>query len=125
MSSADCGTPRLRDPALFREAVPVAGRWIEASAEAEPILSPATGAPLGRVPRLGDEAAHAAIAAANTPMVTALLDSARINGRRHRLARQVSAYWYRSRRSTRSSFLAIVIARRYARSSLGPVAHGR
>ena len=64
MSSADCGTPRLRDPALFREAVPVAGRWIEASAGAEPILNPATGAPLGRVPRLGAEAAHAAIAAA-------------------------------------------------------------
>ena len=64
MSSADRVTDRLRDPSLFREAVPLAGRWIEASVTADPIRNPSTGAPLGRIPRLGAEETRAAIAAA-------------------------------------------------------------
>jgi succinate-semialdehyde dehydrogenase/glutarate-semialdehyde dehydrogenase len=62
MSSAD----RLRDPSLFREAVPVAGRWIEAAADAAAptILNPSTAAPVGRVPLLGAAEARAAVAAA-------------------------------------------------------------
>jgi hypothetical protein len=40
MSSADRVADRLRDPSLFREAVPLAGRWIEASVAADPIRNP-------------------------------------------------------------------------------------
>jgi succinate-semialdehyde dehydrogenase / glutarate-semialdehyde dehydrogenase len=64
MSSADRVIDRLRDPSLFREAVPLAGRWIEASVTADPIRNPSTSAPLGRMPRLGAEETRAAIAAA-------------------------------------------------------------
>ncbi|MFO1144995.1 MAG: NAD-dependent succinate-semialdehyde dehydrogenase [Amaricoccus sp.] len=60
MSSAD----RLRDPALFREAVPVAGRWIAAAPDAPSIPNPSTGAPVGRVPVLGAAETRAAVAAA-------------------------------------------------------------
>ncbi|MFO1143232.1 MAG: NAD-dependent succinate-semialdehyde dehydrogenase [Amaricoccus sp.] len=60
MSSAD----RLRDPSLFREAVPVAGRWIAAAPDEPAIPNPSTGAPVGRVPALGAAETSAAVATA-------------------------------------------------------------
>ena len=64
-SSADRpAAEKLRDPSLFREAAPVAGRWIAAGPDADLILNPSTGALVGRAPRLGAEEARAAVAAA-------------------------------------------------------------
>ena len=60
MSSAD----RLRDPSLFCEAVPVAGRWVEAGESGETIRNPSTGEPVGRVPSLGADETSRAVAAA-------------------------------------------------------------
>lgn len=60
MSSAD----RLRDPSLFRQAVPVGGRWVEPGPEAHAIHNPSTGEKVGRVPALGAEETRAAVAAA-------------------------------------------------------------
>ncbi len=55
---------RLRDPSLFREAVPVAGHWIDAADDATAVINPSTGATVGRVPSLGAAEARAAVAAA-------------------------------------------------------------
>lgn len=44
----------LRDPSLFRQAVPVGHKWIEASAaDAMAVNDPATGEMIGNVPKLG------------------------------------------------------------------------
>lgn len=55
----------LNDPSLFRQAVPVGTRWIEASAETgTPIYNPSTGDLIGCVPNLGAAETEEAIAAA-------------------------------------------------------------
>ena len=53
----------LSDPALFREAAFIANRWVTAS-DSIPVINPATGAAVGRVPSLGVEETNQAIAAA-------------------------------------------------------------
>ena len=57
---------RLNDMSLFRQAVPVAGRWIEAGRRRSTIRNPATGEALGVVPELGAEETETAIKAAVT-----------------------------------------------------------
>jgi succinate-semialdehyde dehydrogenase/glutarate-semialdehyde dehydrogenase len=64
MSSAEGVAGLLRDPGLFPQAVPVAGRWIAADAACPAIRNPATGEILGRVPDLDAAATRAAVAAA-------------------------------------------------------------
>ncbi|MEE2944071.1 MAG: NAD-dependent succinate-semialdehyde dehydrogenase [Pseudomonadota bacterium] len=55
----------LNDPSLFRQAVPVGNRWIEADAETgTPIYNPSTGDLIGYVPNLGAAETEKAIAAA-------------------------------------------------------------
>ncbi len=55
----------LKDPTLFRQAVPVGSRWIEASAETgTPVHNPSNGALLGYVPNLGVQETEEAIAVA-------------------------------------------------------------
>ena len=51
-TSAASSVP-LTDPRLFRQACYVDGAWIEAGAEAITVDNPATGEPLGVVPRFG------------------------------------------------------------------------
>ncbi|WLE00730.1 NADP-dependent succinate-semialdehyde dehydrogenase (plasmid) [Agrobacterium leguminum] len=56
---------QLKDPALFRQAALVAGRWIEADkANAIAVINPATGEVVGYVPKLGVTETREAIAAA-------------------------------------------------------------
>uniref|UniRef100_UPI003F26876E aldehyde dehydrogenase family protein n=1 Tax=Rhizobium sp. F40D2 TaxID=3453141 RepID=UPI003F26876E len=56
---------KLGDLSLFRQACPVAGRWIEAEdRQATTVRNPATGEPLGSVPDLGAAETEDAIAAA-------------------------------------------------------------
>lgn len=54
----------LKDPTLFREAALVAGEWIETGEEAITVTDPATGAAIGRVPRIGAADVRRAIAVA-------------------------------------------------------------
>ncbi len=56
---------QLNDPALFREQAYVDGEWVEAaSGERMTVYDPATGRPLGSVPRMGREDVRRAIDAA-------------------------------------------------------------
>ncbi|RMH49377.1 MAG: aldehyde dehydrogenase family protein, partial [Alphaproteobacteria bacterium] len=56
---------KLNDPALLREAALVGGEWIAADpAAAIEVRNPATGEPIGRVPRLGAAETRRAIEAA-------------------------------------------------------------
>ena len=55
----------LRDPSLLRQAARIGQFWIEAAdGPAIDVINPATGALVGRVPRLGAEATRDAIEAA-------------------------------------------------------------
>ncbi|MCY0149608.1 NAD-dependent succinate-semialdehyde dehydrogenase [Hoeflea sp. G2-23] len=59
----------LKDKSLFRQAAPVGGKWIEATAgPGLDVVNPATGAVLGRVPQLGAGEAREAIEAAKRAM---------------------------------------------------------
>ncbi|MGO7200440.1 aldehyde dehydrogenase family protein, partial [Rhizobium ruizarguesonis] len=56
---------KLNDPSLFRQACPIADRWIEAEGrKAATVRNPATGEPLGVVPELGAAETEDAIRAA-------------------------------------------------------------
>ncbi|NNU68686.1 NAD-dependent succinate-semialdehyde dehydrogenase (plasmid) [Rhizobium indicum] len=56
---------KLNDPSLFRQACPIADRWIEAEGrKAATVRNPATGEPLGVVPDLGAAETEDAIRAA-------------------------------------------------------------
>nr|WP_245496018.1 aldehyde dehydrogenase family protein [Rhizobium leguminosarum] len=56
---------KLNDPSLFRQACPIADRWIEAEGrKAATVHNPATGEPLGVVPDLGAVETEDAIRAA-------------------------------------------------------------
>lgn len=54
----------LRDSSLFREAALVGGQWIDADDRGVSVRNPATGAIIGKVPRLGADETRRAIAAA-------------------------------------------------------------
>lgn len=59
----------LKDETLLRQAAPVGGEWIEATAKAGlDVVNPATGAVLGRVPKLGAAETRKAIEAAKQAM---------------------------------------------------------
>jgi succinate-semialdehyde dehydrogenase / glutarate-semialdehyde dehydrogenase len=58
---------RLQRPELLREAAFVNGRWLTAS-ETLTVRNPATGAVLGTVPRLGEEAARSAVSVAHAAL---------------------------------------------------------
>lgn len=59
----------LKDRTLFRQAAPLAGRWIEAGDGASvDVVNPADGCVLGRVPKLGAAEAREAIEAAHLAM---------------------------------------------------------
>jgi succinate-semialdehyde dehydrogenase / glutarate-semialdehyde dehydrogenase len=55
----------ISDPTLFHEAAFIANRWVAAK-ETIPVIDPATGAEVGRVPSLGVEETNQAITAATT-----------------------------------------------------------
>ena len=57
---------KLSDPRLFRTQCLIDGKWIGSGEES--IFNPATGAVLGKVPRLGQEAAEQAVAAAHAAL---------------------------------------------------------
>jgi len=57
-------TLTLKDPTLLRQQCHIGGRWVDGSARIE-VRNPASGAPVGSVPRLGAAETRAAIEAAN------------------------------------------------------------
>ena len=54
----------LSDPDLLRDAVLIGGEWVRAGADGVAVTNPATGAVIGRVPKLGKDATTRAIEAA-------------------------------------------------------------
>ncbi|WP_424983136.1 NAD-dependent succinate-semialdehyde dehydrogenase [Maritalea sp. S77] len=55
---------KLNDPKLLREALPVAGKWIETSDDMLTVKNPSTGDIVGKLPKIGAEEVEEAIAAA-------------------------------------------------------------
>lgn len=59
-------TPDLKNPSLFRQQAYVGGRWIDADSGAvTPVVNPATGKPIGTIPRMGADETRRAIEAAD------------------------------------------------------------
>lgn len=55
---------KLNDPKLLREALPIAGKWIEISDDMLVVKNPSTGDIVGKLPKIGAEEVEEAIAAA-------------------------------------------------------------
>jgi succinate-semialdehyde dehydrogenase/glutarate-semialdehyde dehydrogenase len=70
LTKADGGLrARLKDADLFREQAYIAGKWVDADdGRTHAVRNPATGAPLGTVPRMGAAETRRAIAAAEAAM---------------------------------------------------------
>ncbi len=57
---------KLNDPELLREALPIAGKWIESSDDLLTVKNPSNGEIIGRLPKIGAQEVEDAIAAAAT-----------------------------------------------------------
>jgi succinate-semialdehyde dehydrogenase/glutarate-semialdehyde dehydrogenase len=55
---------KLNDPKLLREALPIAGKWIDTSDDMLTVKNPSTGDILGKLPKIGAKEVEEAIAAA-------------------------------------------------------------